>query len=300
MKIGIIGECMIELFDQGGGVYQRGFGGDTLNTAVYLARCTEGAVEVCYVSAMGDDDISTDMLTAWNADGVNTDLVEIIPGSVPGLYMIHTDDEGERSFQYWRDQAPVRQLFQTENAQTLLARLTTLDWIYYSGISLAVLKPEGQARLFAFLETYRQQGGKVAFDNNYRPRLWQGQATQVLMEQAYRHADLSLPSVDDEFELWQDDSVDSVIERLHGFGCKELVVKRGQKNCIHSVNGQRTEFPVVAADHVVDTTAAGDSFNGGYLASVLLGHSAKEAVKMGQNIARQVIAQRGAIVPVTV
>ncbi|MGR6743516.1 PfkB family carbohydrate kinase, partial [Aeromonas veronii] len=54
---------------QAHGLYSRGFGGDTLNTAVYLARLD---VKVDYFTALGDDALSDEMLVAWTAEGVGT------------------------------------------------------------------------------------------------------------------------------------------------------------------------------------------------------------------------------------
>ena len=222
-QIGIIGECMVELFDQGDGQCKRGFGGDTLNTAVYLRRCAQDAVGVHYVTALGDDPLSETMLAQWRAEGLHTDTVEQTAGSVPGLYMIQTDDEGERSFLYWRDQAPVKKLLQTANADTLSAQLLSFDWLYYTGITLAVLEPEGREKLLALLQQFRAQGGRVVFDVNYRPRLWAGDDAQHWISEAYHCCDLALPSADDEADLWGNNDPHATLQRLEQFGCSEIV-----------------------------------------------------------------------------
>ena len=299
MKIGIIGECMVELFDQGNGQCKRGFGGDTLNTAVYLARCAQSALEVHYVTALGDDPLSADMLAQWQAEGLHTDSVQQIPGAVPGLYMIQTDEHGERSFLYWRDQAPVKKLFQAANTDRLIEQLLGFDALYYSGITLAVLEAAGRDKLLEVLGQFRAKGGQVIFDVNYRPRLWQGEDAQAWITAAYRCCDLALPSVDDEYALWGKGNADDVLQRLQDFGCREIVLKRGGEDCLISNNGEVNTYPVTPVDRVVDTTAAGDSFNGGYLASRLQQQSIATAVKAGQSIAGQVISQQGAIVDVT-
>ena len=107
-RVACIGECMIELSELGDGRLSRTHGGDTLNTAVYLARL---GVEVDYVTALGDDHFSDEMLAGWRREGVGTALVPRLPGRLPGLYLIRRDASGERSFFYWRDRAPARELF---------------------------------------------------------------------------------------------------------------------------------------------------------------------------------------------
>jgi len=222
------------------------------------------------------------------------------------LYMIQTDAQGERSFLYWRDQAPAKQLFQTANADRLINQLMGFDWIFYSGITLAILESAGREALFGALERFRERGGTVVFDVNYRPRLWQDDDPQHWIAEAYKRADISLPSVDDEHVLWSDESdagvpdATAVIERLGNFGCQEIVLKRGSESCLVNSGGKEAEFPVTPVEEVVDTTAAGDSFNAGYLSARMQGKTVAAAVAAGQSVSAQVIAQPGAIVPVDV
>src|SRR4051812_47840529 len=135
MKIAAIGECMIELSERRGDQCRIGFGGDTLNTAIYLARL---GAPVDYVTALGDDGYSDRMLAAWRAEGVGTAQVLRLPGRLPGLYAIETDAAGERRFYYWRDQAPARALFSLPQTPDLVAALAGYDLIYLSGISLSL------------------------------------------------------------------------------------------------------------------------------------------------------------------
>ncbi|WP_052741950.1 sugar kinase [Kiloniella litopenaei] len=314
-SIGIIGECMIELSraDISGAsasgtevsgnqreLYQKRYGGDTYNTAYYLAQCAKSAIDVNYVTALGDDTISADMISTFSNAGVNTDLIEKIPGAVPGLYAIQTDENGERSFLYWRSEAPARQLFQTPQSETLKAELMKKDWLYFSGITLAILYPKGREAFFEFCQAFRAQGGKIAFDINYRPRLWASEdEARSIIDRAYAICDLALPSYDDETLLFKVNSPQEAIDRITKLGAKEVVLKNGaEKVYVHS-HGQTEKHAIVPATDVKDTTSAGDSFNAGYLYARLSEQDTPTAVKAGANLAKQVIAQTGAIVPVT-
>lgn len=299
MKIAIIGECMVELFDQGNGSYKKTFGGDTLNSAIYLSKCSKN-IDCFYISLLGDDALSNEMLKAWENEGIKTNFVERIPNNVPGMYMIQTDEKGERSFLYWRDNAPAKKLFLTQNKKNLLNKLKGFDWIYLTGISLAILEEEGKEILFELLKEFRKSGGKVAFDSNYRPKLWENKDVKADIKRAYENCDIALPSVDDEFLLWEDNCVDSVKKRLVNFACEEIVIKRGSESCIVYKDGKDYEYEVEAISKIVDTTAAGDSFNGAYLAKRLEGISINEAVKLASKVAGQVIGQKGAIVPINI
>src|SRR5258705_11010698 len=98
-KVACIGECMVELKQADGGLFSRGYGGDTLNTAGYLARLGVGAD---YITALGDDALSDEMIARWAAEGDGTKRVVRLPGKLPGLYMIHADDQGERGVLHCR------------------------------------------------------------------------------------------------------------------------------------------------------------------------------------------------------
>src|ERR1700760_3767455 len=119
-RVASIGECMIELKQAGGGLYSRGFGGDTLNTPVFLARF--GAA-VDYITALGNDPLSSEMIAGWVAEGVGTGRVMRVEGKLPGIYLIGTDAKGERRFFHWRETAAVPRLLDLPETQGLLQSL---------------------------------------------------------------------------------------------------------------------------------------------------------------------------------
>ncbi|KAA8998532.1 sugar kinase [Affinibrenneria salicis] len=300
-NIAVIGECMIELSQQGAALH-RGFGGDTLNTAVYLARqLNPDALAVHYVTALGSDSFSRQMLAAWQSEKVQTGLVQQLDDKLPGLYFIETDASGERTFYYWRNDAAARYWLESERAAETIARLLQFDYLYLSGISLAILNDASRERLLELLRACRAHGGKVIFDNNYRPRLWRSRdETQHAWRSMLACTDIAFLTLDDENMLWGEQPADAVIARTHEAGVREVVIKRGADACIVSVAGeQRQEVPSVrlSPEKVIDTTAAGDSFSAGYLAVRLNGGSAQDAARRGHLLAGTVIQHRGAIIP---
>ena len=301
-RIACIGECMIELTEDkagGPGAMRCGYGGDTLNSAVYMARELAGAdARVSYVTLLGDDPYSGEMLRGWAAEGIETDLVERIPGTLPGLYLIRVDENGERDFLYWRDHAAARQLFVAGDATTTLDALRGFDWIYFSGITLAILSEAGRGRLFELCADVRNHGGRIAFDSNYRPRLWRdpNEARRVI-GQAWRHTDAALPSYEDEASLFGDSDPAVVVSRLREAGCGEIVVKRGATPSIVASGSDTLQVAAKDVAEVLDTTAAGDSFNAAYIAARIRGDGPGDAARSGHRLAARVVAHRGAIVP---
>ncbi|WES68687.1 sugar kinase [Superficieibacter sp. HKU1] len=300
-KIAVIGECMIEMSEKGAEV-KRGFGGDTLNTSVYIARqVPAAALSVEYVTALGNDNFSQQMLDAWQSENVGTGLIQRMANRLPGLYYIETDDSGERTFWYWRNEAAAKFWLETPEAAAICEKLATFDYLYLSGISLAILSPSSREKLFSLLRECRANGGQVIFDNNYRPRLWASQEeTQQVYRQMLECTDIAFLTLDDEDALWGEQPVEEVISRTQAAGVKEIVIKRGAESCLVAV-GDEPVVEVAAVklpkEKVIDTTAAGDSFSAGYLAVRLTGGDAAEAAKRGHLTASTVIQYRGAIIP---
>ena len=301
IRVVSFGECMLELQGQAFGEMRQTYGGDTLNTAVYLARCGAGqGLRVDYASALGDDPLSDGMVQRWQAEGLGVELVRRLPGRLPGLYLIETDDQGERRFSYWRGEAAARAYFDAPEGSTPLEKaVDRIDALYLSGISLAILPPAGRARLAAVCRALRERGAMVAFDNNYRPRLWPDMATaRAAFSEFTALASVALVTLDDEMALGDQADADLQLQRTLALPCAEVVVKRGAQPTLVRLAGQPPQVvPTERVERVVDTTAAGDSFAGAYLAARLGGASAAVSAAAGNRLAARVVQHRGAIMP---
>lgn len=288
---------MIELVNGRDGKIALGVAGDTYNTAVYLKRQLQKTdVTVSYCTALGTDPYSDKIRAALTHYGLDTSCIERRDDKIPGLYAVDTDDHGERSFTYWRSDAAARTLFQSPGTVSL-DTLETFDLIYLSGISMAILPATIRKNLIDFIAAFRAKGGTFAYDSNYRPRLWEDQATaQEVNRQMWQLADIALPSVDDEMALFEDVSEGAVVDRLHGFGVTSGALKRGAEGPL-DLAGQAVAQDLTSVDKVVDSTAAGDSFNAGYLAAYVQGQAVQIQMESGHNLAAKVITYPGAIIP---
>lgn len=284
-RIACIGEAMIEL-SLAGDDTQLGVAGDTLNTAIYMHRAAPD-LQVDYMTCLGDDPFSGRILDFITAQGVGAGAIRELPNMSPGLYAITTTPEGERSFTYWRENAAARQLF----ADGDFSPLTAYDAIYLSGISMAILPHD--VRL-ALVEWLQNSPIKFIYDSNYRPRLWDSvEHARQITTALWNRADIALPSIDDEMALFEE-TEDQVAARFAdhtGTGA----LKRGEMGPLSI--GDTTTQTYTPAVKMIDTTAAGDSFNGGYLGALLSGHSQAQALLSGHNLASAVVQHRGAIIP---
>lgn len=295
-RIVAVGEVMIELARQSDGRFAIGCGGDTFNTAVYMARA---GLDVGYATALGDDPYSDGILSLAAAEGIAPGLVLRLPARQPGLYLIETTAAGERQFYYWRDTSPARELFDLPDWSVVAEGLLSAKLVYFTGITLSLYSNNGIGRFLAVLEMARQRGAKVAFDGNFRPRGWKGDLTRtraVFME-ALKRVDIALPTYDDEAVLWGDPSPETTVERIQAFGVAEVVVKNGPNSALVAAGGESEFVPVPEVVVPIDTTAAGDSFNAAYLAARVTGEPPATAALAAHRLAADVIRQRGAIMP---
>ena len=291
-----VGEVMVELARGPDGRFALGYGGDTFNTAVYLARL---GVDTAYATALGEDPYSDGIVARAAEEGVSTGLVLREPGRTPGLYLIETDKKGERTFHYWRDTSPARELFELPGWERVAEAIVTADLVYFSGITLSLYSNAGIGRLLATLEYARQRGAKIAFDSNFRPRGWKNDEARAraVFAEALTRVDIALPTFEDEARLWGDADPVATVERLRGLGVSEIAVKNGPKAALVHAQGVRAEVPVPKTVKPVDTTAAGDAFNAAYLAARLRGAEPLAAARAAHVLAAEVIRHRGAIIP---
>jgi 2-dehydro-3-deoxygluconokinase len=300
LEIVACGECMLEMSRPGGdhwlgSGWQLGYGGDVFNTSLYLAR--QGH-HVRFLTAIGEDACSGEMLERWRSDGIDVSLVLRHPSRTVGLYAIRTDAHGERSFSYWRMQSAMRELFALPDAAAALEAAARADLLYLSGITLSLFDPAALARLLTVAQAVRARGGQVAFDPNYRPAGWAGRAqAQQAIRSIAATVSIALPTLEDESALWGIEGADAVIDHWRDLGAGEVVVKQGSSGCHVFAGNSRQQVPAERVAKVVDTTGAGDAFNAAYLSSRLRGDSPPEAAAAGHALAARVIQHPGAILP---
>lgn len=290
-RVVCVGEGMLELRREDA-EWRLGTGGDVLNTAIHLARLGHG---VAFLSALGGDPFSAELRHLWQAEGLDTALVLEHPQRHCGLYAISTDEHGERSFTYWREASAAREMFALPQTGQAIAAAERADLLYFSLITLAILPAEGRARLFDLARAVRARGGKVAFDGNYRARLWcHPDDALAARDAALACADIGLPTLSDEHELCGTSEAAAVAAQWRERGCGEVVVKLGERGCRLPEGGVQAPPERVK---VLDSSGAGDSFNAGYLAARLVGEEPGAAALRGQRLAAWTVTRRGAIPP---
>jgi 2-dehydro-3-deoxygluconokinase len=317
MTIGCFGECMLEQSQTAAAANAAPrFGGDTLNTTLYLARCLRliphhsdvHCLPPRYFTAVGSDQQSQQLLLAWQAEGIDISAVQQLSDKTLGRYQIRVDAQGERSFSYQRADSAARAYFrQQPTALQQQLEQGQLTWCYLSGISLAILAEADRQLLWQSLQLFVANGGKLVYDNNYRPQLWSAADAARWQQLILPHCQLALLTDSDEKAIYGWHAQQSLAVALAA-GCPLVMVKQGAAPCL--VGWQATaatpaRYWQVAAETVttvVDTSAAGDAFAAGVLAVLCTRTQWQQAdiitlaIRTGHRLAAAVLCQHGAII----
>jgi 2-dehydro-3-deoxygluconokinase len=293
----LLGEAMLEQSGETAGPANTAVAGDSYNTAVGLAQLGQTAR---FVSALGTDRDSKAILTDCQHWGVGTELIATMTDRRPGRYTIHLDPQGERSFSYDRDNSAARALFSDTNLlRAQLEKIEPAQWIYLTGITLAIANPACRELLMAFLANYRAAGGHVAFDCNHRPPLWHSpEQARSCYRAALTHCDLFFAGEEDLCSAWQIAPA-AAAGTVTDMALPLAVLKRGGNNTLLISEGQREEIPLQRETQIVDSTGAGDIFNAGFLAGIMQGAGLAAAASFAQRLGAECLKHHGALLPAT-
>jgi 2-dehydro-3-deoxygluconokinase len=295
--IACLGECMLEIGGPFPAPLKLAFAGDTFNTAAYLARLlAEPGDRVEFLTAVGSDPLSRAMLDFMKRCNVGIGHIRRIENRRPGLYLIEISPGGERCFHYWRGESAAKFFLDEVTPKGFTETLCAFDGVYLSGISIAILTDSGRGVLLESLSAAKRRGLKIYFDSNYRPALWpQKAAARQAFATLLPLVDIAMITDTDMAQLYEVAS-DAVADLMAGFPIPEAVIKAGEKPCTIIAGETRLHVAAEHVEQVVDTTAAGDSFNAAYLAARLKGDAPVQAAQMGHRLAAEVIRHQGAII----
>lgn len=293
-----LGECMLELIPCNDDSFAKGYAGDTFNALVYAKRLEPG-LNVSYLTGVGADAISQDMLNYWHSLGINSDKAIQSDTATIGIYAISTDEHGERSFSYWRKGSAASQLMQLADIEKLASLAKGSDVVFFSGIMLAILSDEDKERFIEMIALVKKQGARIAFDPNYRPKMWDGNAHAIYwLEKAYGISDILMPGIEEHEQLFGHQSEQDILAFCKLFRVKEVIIKCDQDGVYGYQENQLVHHqPFVPAPIQVDSTAAGDSFAGTYLAARISGDDVGKSIQKACLVAGQVVQHKGAIMP---
>lgn len=252
-----LGEPLVEFVRMDNGNYRRGFGGDTSNAAIAAAR--QGAA-VGYLTALGTDRFGDSIVELWNREGVNASHVRRHPTAPTGIYFVDPDPEG-RFFTYYRE-GSAASLMRPEDLAT--DAVQAAKCLHLSGITLAVSQNLRETGLAA-MQVAREAGAAVSLDTNLRLKLWDIDEARKVTHEAMALATIAVTSIDDSAHLTGLTSPAEIARFYHDLGVGIVLVTMGGAGCHLSHSKGADQIPAGPATPV-DSTGAGDSFAGSFLA----------------------------------
>lgn len=292
MDIISIGECMVELFSSeplaSATSFRKSYGGDALNLLVAASRLGSST---SFVSRLGDDPFAAYLLESWQAEGIDTSQVKLAPG-FNGLYFVSLLAGGEREFTYYRKGSAASTM---DPGDLDPAALRQCKLLHVSGITQAI-SPTCRAAVLEAVRLAKEGGALVSYDPNFRPKLWSIEEARQGLEEVLPYTDIILPNAPTETEqLVAKPSPHAAIHYFRERGVKVIAIKLGPWGCALGAQGHIAIIPAIAPRGVLDTTGAGDAFNGGFLHGLVRGLDPWEAARIGVVVSGLKVAGRGAV-----
>ncbi|PKH88550.1 sugar kinase [Colwellia sp. Bg11-28] len=293
----VMGECMVEFSPDAENTYKQSFAGDVYNTAVYIKRLLKGDTDVSFLTAIGNDFMSESMVNDFRMNDINTHLVKRVSDKQPGAYLIQTSDDGERNFVYWRDTSAAKVTISQLSKHEKIKLIEQCDLFYFSGISIAILDKNELTEFWRLVTDLRNAGIKIAFDSNFRSRLWSNHdEAKRQFSKAFSLSDIVFAGTEDFYLLYQLHSFTELDNFLCDFSIDELIIKNGADGVFYRSTTEQFIFDINPVDNVIDTTSAGDAFNSGFLSAKMSCYNAVEAIAQACRLSEIVIQHRGAII----
>jgi 2-dehydro-3-deoxygluconokinase len=285
-----IGEALLELSCEGdlkmARMFNRSFGGDTLNTAVAAARLGSS---VSYITRLGNDAFALALQELILKEGIQLSPNRASKGST-GLYFVSVDNDAQREFVYYRANSAATRLGPDDISPDLIK---SAKIVYASGITMAISESARKAVVKAF-KLAREAGIMTAFDPNYREILWQSEERTVdAMNEILPYVDIFLPSFPEDTSLMISfNRPEQVLDYFLFKGIKLVVVKAGAQGCYIGYKKEVQHLPAIPIK-AIDTTGAGDAFNGGFLHGIAQEESLINCAKLGITTASLKVLNRG-------
>ena len=250
-------------------------GGKGANQGITIAKLKK---EMTFLGKVGNDSFGETLLESMGSAGANIDHIEKIDGP-SGIAVINVDKEGQN------------------NITVIPGANNEVDTEYilknkavFEKAELVLFQLEIPIETVKFSLKLAKEFGKITVLNPA--------PAQELDDEMIGNIDILIPN---EYELERISKVkvtdkDSILKAanvLLGKGVKKLIVTLGSQGVLY-IDQQGHEFYKAYKVKVVDTTGAGDSFIGGFVASYVEDGNIGQAIEMGQKVAALCIQKIGA------
>ena len=287
-----IGECMIELFSEEpieeADTFTRSLAGDSFNICVAAQRLGTSSG---YITRLGDDPFAAYLLNTWNSLSIDTSQIKTVEG-FNAVHFVALLPNGDRDFVYYRRGSAPTTLEPGDLDPDYIGSAKVL---HCSGIAQAISESARATVLWA-AQIAKERGLKVSYDPNYRHQLWSPEDLREAASELLPFIDYLLTnSSDDAPALIGSDDPHRMVQHYRDMGVPVVGVTRGEDGAVIGFQDEVVEIPPYSPGGPIDTTAAGDAFNGAFIHGLLNGMSVEDAGKLGTITAGLKLRQRGAI-----
>lgn len=287
-----IGECMIELYSdqplEQAETFQKSLAGDSLNILVSAQRL---GTSTGYITRVGSDPFTDYLLNTWKAEGIDTSHAKQVDG-FNAVHFVAQLPDGDREFVYYRKGSAPSTMQPSDLDADYIASAKIM---HVSGITQAISETSRATALRA-AQIANESGVAVSYDPNYRHQLWSTDQAREAMEEIIPYVTYFLPSSPaDTLALMDTEDPREMAKHFVDRGVKIVSVTGGEDGVVVATKGETFQMAPITPDEVVDTTGAGDAYNGGFLHGLLNGMSVKQAAVLGSITAGLKIRGRGAL-----
>ena len=266
-----------------------GYGGDTSNAAIAAAR--QGA-RVGYITAIGQDMAGDAFMRLWADEGVDSATVIRMEDAQTGVYFM-THDAGGHRFHHYRTGSAASRYTAAMLPEAAIAAARIL---YVSGISQGISTSAADA-VYRAIDIAKAHAVKVAYDTNYRPKLWPPAWAAAVMHAAMARADIALPGLEDAAALTGLHDPDAIADCYLRLGAPLVVLKMGAAGVLLATGTERHRIPARPV-RLVDAAGAGDVFCGAFLARILAGDVPLAAALYANTAAALACEGLGCVAPI--
>jgi len=284
-----IGECLIELYEDAPNNFKQSIAGDVFNTLYYGARL---GLKTGFISNFGSDKLTKKILEVMDREGIDRSCTSHDENKANGLYLISNQGD-EPHYSFWRSDSAARRTLEAIDMKKLSTYISSAKYFHFSVIILAVLRERD--KLISILRNLEEKP-IISFDTNVRKGLWENiESLRNFLEESSSLIDILFVSKNDDENIFGKRVAQSAVDFYAGLGYKTVILRQGAGNVLVRTSEETLRIPVFKDVAIVDTTAAGDAFNAGFIASRLRGESIANSVRTGNGCAAFVIGRKGAL-----
>ena len=236
--------------------YSSGYGGDTSNTAISIAR---QGMSVGFISKVGKDQFGWELLELWKREKVDYSHVSIHPEAPTGIYIVTHDADGHH-FTYYRSGSAACQMTPLDLPKDDLSQTRIL---HLSAITQAISVSSCETAFAAIFQA-RKNGVKVSYDTNLRLKLWSLDRARDVINRTVPMCDVIMPSLEEATSLTGLVDPEEITDYFFELGAKLVVLKQGSHGARVSDGKENLNIPGHKVK-AIDATGAGDTFDGAFL-----------------------------------